>query len=65
MKYACKSKNELVIQFGEKGDDFYIILDGVVGIFVPQIKEYYMDEEEYILYLLQLRKNGQSCSGIY
>ena len=59
MKHILKLKDEFVVQLGEKGDDFYIILNGIVGIFVPMLKEYYMTEEEYILHLLKLRKNGQ------
>ena len=59
MKHVSKLKDEFVVQFGEKGEDFYIILNGVVGIFVPMLKEYYMTEEEFMLYLLKLRKNGQ------
>ena len=53
-------KNDLIIQYGEKGDDFYIILRGTIGIFVPKYKEYYMDEEEFILHLLKLRKYNQN-----
>lgn len=59
MKHILKFKDEFVVQLGEKGDDFYIILNGSVGIFVPMLKEYYMTEEEFIQHLLQLRKNGQ------
>ena len=59
MKHISKLKDEFVVKFGEKGEDFYIILNGIVGVFVPMIKEYYMTEEEFMLYLLKLRKNGQ------
>ena len=59
MKHILKLKNEFVVQLGDKGDDFYIILNGIVGIFVPILKDYYMTEEEFILHLLKLRKNGQ------
>ena len=59
MKHILKFKDEFVVQFGEKSDYFYIILNGLVGVFVPMLKEYYMTEEEFMLYLLNLRKNGQ------
>ena len=58
MKHILKFKDEFVVQFGEKSDYFYIILNGLVGVFVPMLKEYYMTEEEFMLYLLNLRKNG-------
>ena len=53
MSYQKNIKDDLIIQYGEKGKDFYIILKGTKGIFVPKYEEYYMDEEEFILHLLK------------
>ena len=60
MIHQKNKKNDLIIQYGEKGDDFYIILKGTIGIFVPKYDEYYMDEEEFVLHLLKLRKFNQN-----
>ena len=60
MSYQKNITNDLIIQYGEKGNDFYIILKGTIGIFVPKYTEYYMDEEEFILHLLKLRKYDQN-----
>ena len=60
MSYQKNIPNDLIIQYGEKGNEFYIILKGTIGILVPKYDEYYMDEEEFILYLLKLRKYNQN-----
>ena len=59
MTYQKYNKNDLIYEYGQKIDDIYIILNGNVTILAPKIKEYYMNEEEFILYLLKLRKNNQ------
>ena len=60
MTLQSNKTNDLIIQYGERGNNFYIILQGTIGIFVPKYSEYYMDEEEFILHLLKLRIYNQN-----
>ena len=60
MNYQKNKQNDLVIQYGEKGNDFFVILKGQVAVLVPKIKEYYMSEEEYISFLLKLKLNNHN-----
>ena len=53
------TKNELIIQQGESANNFYIILRGNLKVLKLRPYEYYMTNEEYISYLLYLRKNNQ------
>ena len=52
-------KNNLVCRYGERGEKFYIILKGRVNFFVPKPNKCYLNFEEYILYLMQLRRNNE------
>ena len=60
MNLQSNITNDLIIQYGERGNNFYIILQGTIGIFVPKYTEYYMNEEEFILHLLKLRIYNQN-----
>ena len=60
MNLQSNKINDLIIQYGERGNNFYIILQGTIGIFVPRYLEYYMNEEEFILHLLKLRMYNQN-----
>ena len=53
------NKNDMIVEYGEKWNNIYLILKGNVSIMTPTFHEYYMNEEEFILYLLKLRKNNQ------
>ena len=53
-------KNELIFQQGEIADNFYIILKGNLKVFKLIPCEYYMKNEEYISYLLDLRMHNQT-----
>ena len=59
MIYEEYKENDIIIKYGEKVDNIYIILNGNICILSPKFNEYYMNEEEFILYLLKLRKNNQ------
>ena len=59
MTYQKFNKNDIIYEYGQKIADIYLILNGNVTIITPKIKEYYMNEEEFIIYLLKLRKNNQ------
>jgi len=52
-------KNNIVCQYGEKGEKFYIILKGRVNFIVPKPIKCYLNFDEYMSYLLQLRKNNE------
>ena len=52
-------KNELIFQQGDVAQNFYIILKGDVKILKLKPYEYYMTNEEYISFLLNLRLNNQ------
>lgn len=51
--------NTLIIRNGEKGNDFYIILEGRAAVLGLKLANYSMTENEYITHLLKLRKNNE------
>jgi CRP-like cAMP-binding protein len=53
-------KNHILFKYGEKGNKFYIILKGKVAILVPRCEKVLMSEEEYVKYLLRLRRSGET-----
>ena len=53
-------KDRFVVKYGEKGNVFYIILNGSVSIIIVKNRKGFLDEEEYIDHLLQLRKNKEN-----
>ena len=53
-------KNELIFQQGEIGDTFYIVLKGHLKVLILKPYQFYMSEEEYILFLLKSRLNNQT-----
>lgn len=60
VKLKKVSKNEVIFQQGDVGEEFYIVLNGHFKKLVLRHYEYYMSEEEYILFLLKLRMNNQT-----
>ena len=59
LRHEYIPKNNIVCRFGERGEKFYIILKGKVKFFIPKIHKCYLNFEEYLLYLIQLRKNDE------
>ena len=53
------NKNELIFQQGDEAENFCIILKGNVKVLKLRPYEYYMTNEEYITFLLDLRLNDQ------
>ena len=51
--------NKFIFKYSEKAEKFYIILKGKVEFCVPKENKVYMNEEEYILFLLKLRFNQE------
>ena len=59
MKHEKIKKDRVVIKNGDIGDNFYLILDGKISFLVPKVIKCYLNEEEYIFYLLKLRNNNE------
>ena len=59
LRHEYIPKNNVVCRFGERGEKFYIILKGKVKFFIPKVQKCYLNFEEYILYLMRLRKNDE------
>ena len=59
LKYEHIGKNKLICKFGDKSDKFYIILKGKVTFYVPKLNKQYFSQEEYIKFLLNLRKKDE------
>ena len=59
LRHEFIPKNNLICRFGERGEKFYIILKGKVNFLVPKPYRCYLNFEEYIVYLMQLRKNNE------
>ena len=54
IKYERKGKNKILFKDGDRGDKFYIILKGQVGILIPQEKTINCCPTEYLKYLIIL-----------
>ena len=59
LRHEFIPKNNIVCRYGEKGEKFYIILKGKVTFFIPKMIKCYLNLEEYVNYLMQLRKNEE------
>ena len=59
LRHEFIPRNNLVCRFGERGEKFYIILKGKISFLVPKLMQCYLNFEEYITYLMQLRKNDE------
>jgi CRP-like cAMP-binding protein len=57
--YQKHLKNQVVFKYGERGSKYFIILQGKVSILIPKYVRLMMNEDDYIKYLLRLRKNGE------
>lgn len=55
LKHEFIPKDRVVMKLGDKGDKFYIILNGSVTVFIPIEKEIYLTEDEYLKYLYLVR----------
>ena len=55
LDYEHIEKNKFIFKFGDKAEKFYIILKGKVSFCVPKLNKHYLNEEEYIMYLIKLR----------
>ena len=55
LNYECFHKDEYIINFGEIGNKFYILLSGSVSIYKPSPKNMYMTLYDYVKYLVKIR----------
>lgn len=53
-------KDNILFRNGDKGDKFYIILNGKVAILVPKDIKVRMSERDYLKHLLKLRQMGEN-----
>ena len=60
LQYSNIEKNNFICRFGEKGNNCYIILKGKVVFLVPKIIKCYLNESEYMSYLIQLKTTGEN-----
>jgi len=55
LSYECFKKDEYIINFGEIGNKFYILLSGTVSIYKPSPKNMNMTLYDYVSYLVNIR----------
>ena len=59
MKYKYYPKNNLIYRYEEQAEYFYVILQGKVDLLVPNEETLRLTENEYFLYLINLRKYNE------
>ena len=59
LTFTSCPKDSLIIKNGEKGNDFYIVLSGLIQVFSPKPTTYALTEEEYLFHLFKLRDNRE------
>ena len=52
-------QNNIIFKYGESGEKFYIVLRGKVGFLLPKLIKCNLNEEEYLEYLIKLKKNKE------
>ena len=60
IKYSQREKNDIIVEQGEKGDSFFLLLKGSVSFLVSRPTNYEMTFEQYLLHLFKLRKNNSN-----
>ena len=58
LNYSRREENEIIVEEGEKGDSFFLLLKGSVSFLISKQKKYEMTKEEYLFHLFKLRKNN-------
>jgi CRP-like cAMP-binding protein len=59
MSYHHAYRNKLLFRFGQKADAFYISLKGRLAVLKPEEEKMDLTEEEYMRYLIKLKKNDE------
>lgn len=59
LKHKYNKKNSILFRYGDKGDNYYIILNGKVNILVSKPEQLKLKKEDYLRYLYKLRALGE------
>ncbi len=59
MKYEYYPKNNLIYRYDDQAENFYVILQGKVDLLVPNEETIMLTDNEYYLYLINLRKYNE------
>ena len=59
LNYENVKINNFIFKYSDKAEKFYIILKGKVEFCVPKENKIYMNEYEYLLFLIKLRFNNE------
>ncbi len=58
LKYSQRKKNDIIVEQGDKGDSFFLLLKGSVSFLVSRPTTYEMTKDEYLYHLFKLRRNN-------
>ena len=61
LKHKFIEKNKIIYKYNDDIDNFYLILKGKVTILVPNEEYVKLNQIEYFLYLLNLRKYNEKA----
>ena len=59
LKHKSSSKNSILFKYGDRGENYYIIISGKVEILLPKPYSTYLTREEYLKYLVKLITNNE------
>ena len=57
LRYTQRNKDEVIVEQGNRGDSFFLILKGSVTFLVARPYKIEVTKEDYLLHLMKLRKN--------
>ena len=60
IKYNQRETNDIIVEQGDKGDSFFLLLKGSVSFLVSRPTNYEMTFDDYLLHLFKLRKNNSN-----
>jgi hypothetical protein len=59
MRYSYAYRNKLLFRYGQKAETFFISLKGRLAVLIPEEEKMELTEEEYMRYLIKLKKNDE------
>lgn len=59
LKHKPAFKNSILFKYGDKGENYYIILSGKVCIVIPKQEQIKLTREDYLRYLYRLKTLGE------
>jgi CRP-like cAMP-binding protein len=60
LNYETYKKKDIIISYGEEGDKFYILLEGIVNLYKPIYPVKKLTLQEYIMYLNEVKNNDKT-----